>query len=724
MADTDSLDHLFSLLKLDGDQDSSHSLSSALSEHKDTEAQFWKLLPENPVKFLHKLEKVDPDLKEFVDLILKINDRCVVSVYKGVFTACSKQLAAIARSSSTAKDKNSGARYLAVILRFISRSCVELSEADINTLVPIVSLYLDRRLNRQEIISPSVIIISKCLISNAAATIDDLTEVIDSLVTQDTLDTLILAFSIVTVVFNMDSEAGRQLFSLDQLQSQQFSRRHFLSEELVTAALESLSSACVDKQSRALVASNFESVVKSALDSQKLSVKLLSASILVKTKATSETNDKEDFKLLLQLSDIFEQSVASHQAGDSLDEDFYGVALEGLAYTSLMNDVKELIIKNDALLKNLAQTLEKDISNPPLIYSALTILNNLTLYAPRLSEEQQKLSDLKNYAGNSSLANKAREPDSHVASRCKRVLDLGISTILSKVGHQLTATSKATVASLFRNLVTEKAHRQVFAKEGGLALIIYFCLPSEKGKGLDKKAACIAGSALAKTLISINPSIALSSKISILVTVPILLDQLNNEYSDLPLLDSFEALLALTNVAAIDEKCRDSIMIKGWTTIENLWSSNNHMIQRASVELICNLAWSPYCAEKFLDGSKQANSRLEMLSIFTDVESADTQRAAAGALALLAEWDPAAAVMSRNTKLLDKLVKILNESKDESFVLRAASALSSIISGEDSDVDQVRHAGAKEALSKLIAQPHSEEPEINSVAQECLEALS
>jgi hypothetical protein len=65
----------------------------------------------------------------------------------------------------------------------------------------------------------------------------------------------------------------------------------------------------------------------------------------------------------------------------------------------------------------------------------------------------------------------------------------------------------------------------------------------------------------------------------------------DDSISDQPrdLLPTFEALLALTNLASTKTPSRRHHHPLAWPTIEDLLLSNNTLIQRASIELVCNL---------------------------------------------------------------------------------------------------------------------------------------
>lgn len=162
------------------------------------------------------------------------------------------------------------------------------------------------------------------------------------------------------------------------------------------------------------------------------------------------------------------------------------------------------------------------------------------------------------------------------------------------------------------------------------------------------------------------------------------------------LLPTFEALLALTNLASTEEDTvRESLIRSSWQKIEDLLLSQNTLIQRASVECICNLMASPSGVAKFADGSPPAKNRLHILLALADVEDLATRRAAGGALAMLTEWDRAAEAVllkERGAKILVDLCK----DEDEGIRHRGVICLLNLVSVPDSGVK----ARAMEAITK------------------------
>ncbi|CAN6627363.1 hypothetical protein TRVA0_011S01332 [Trichomonascus vanleenenianus] len=615
---------------------------------------------------------------------------------------------------------DSGSSGFTVVIKYIT-SVTALSRDTCERIVTISCLYLDPKAKST---SQAVIAIARCIELNAEAAQVALVSTVESLIIEDSKQSLVNAFAVISTLFHLNPDMGRAVFSIEPIQKKQFNEALFVSEQVVVAALEALSSACVDKESRAAVAANFGSIVGDTLNVDKPSVKLLAASILVKTKATEATTKKaENTKEIAELSEIFESFIANY---DSKCEEnmgkYYTVALEGLAYTSLITEVKKRVISRPSIITNLVDILKSHIEKSPWVYCAVVVLANVTEYAPKLTPEQAKMRELKGYAGKSGVDNVVLEDDKVVAARNKTVLDTGVTGMISQNAPRFTQSSRRTVAILLRNLAVEKAHRATIAQQGGLAVLLYLIVQSSSADTkftLDAVSQTITASAMAKILISVDPAIALSGKISPLATIPPLIEQLSAESSEVPLLDIFEALLALTNLAAVDDSCRDKIIREGFTRIDTLLTNANQLVQRASVELVCNLAMSPLCAEKFLDGSGPARSRLEIVSLLTDVDDRPTRLAAAGALAVLSEWGKVAAEeMVKVDRLWQKVFQLLEES-DRELLLRAVVVIQNVIEGGQTDA--LKTKGTADALGRLVRS--CRDSEVVSIAMDSYKKL-
>lgn len=403
------------------------------------------------------------------------------------------------------------------------------------------------------------------------------------------------------------------------------------SHTLETAALELLSAACVDKPCREAIERYCSHWLKNLSEEREGTHKALAALILAKISADSG----ED------ITSKLEQLVLA-------DDPEADQAIEGLAYTSLQPKLKKEIVSNSELIKRLIKSLN---ARPVATFGCLTVFANLTVYRPSKSEEQKKLSQLKAYANSEQPATEdPLDDDEHVTKRCRIVLDANIVTALVTCCKQTASpTNVALIVRILVALAREQKHRPPMAQQGAIKLLLQIkerLSKTDKATTSTSTVERTASHALARLLISVNPSHVFSATLPASSAVSALAPLLSqdNDTETRNLLPIFEALLALTNLASLpDPSILDLELRLIWSELEDhLLFSPNTLVQRASVELVCNLMASAACVAKFVgDGSKREASRMQILLALADFEDMATRRAAGGALAMLTEWDEA-----------------------------------------------------------------------------------
>jgi hypothetical protein len=337
-----------------------------------------------------------------------------------------------------------------------------------------------------------------------------------------------------------------------------------------------------------------------------------------------------------------------------------------------------------------------------------------------LTEEQKKMSELKAYANSSKPGpDDPLDDDAHVTARCRKVLDAEVVPALVSCCKQTTPpTNVALVVSILLSLAREQKHRAKMAQQGAVKLLLQI---KERLAKTDKATAEVsliernAAHALARLLISVNPehifSGTLSASSAVSALAPLLKPDMDSEQRNL--LPAFEALLALTNLASMsDDSVRDLEIRLIWQELEDhLLLSSNTLVQRASVELVCNLMASPNCVTKFVgDGSKREATRMQILLALADVEDLATRRAAGGALAMLTEWDAAvSAILNQQSDTGPRGIKVLltmcadesDEVKHRGFVCLANVANAPGDLGKLS-IEKIKQEGGLQTLQEAL----------------------
>lgn len=402
-------------------------------------------------------------------------------------------------------------------------------------------------------------------------------------------------------------------------------------------------------------------------------------------------------------------------------------SIEGLAYASLQPRVKENIVGNRPLLKKLVKTLTDAQPRSPTTYGALSIFVNLTRYRPALSDEQEKMSQLKAYADAEGrlAAPDPLDDNEHVSARCRAVFDVSLAPVLVTHSKNGSPASVSLIVSIIHSIAVTKSHRGQLAQQGAVKLLLaaWATIPDT-----NEVARRTTAQALARILISTNPALVFGGNgakpvgAAIRPLVSIVPPDPAAETRDL--LPTFEALMALTNLASLDYDTRPTIFRTAWPHIEEQLLSSNHLVSRAAAELVCNLTQAPEGVALYADGSPQARSRLHVLLALADAEDQGTRSAAGGALASLTGYEPVVRAIIQRERV-EVLLAMCND-PDEGLRHRGVVCVYNMVvaDGETGELtrNKAKDHGGIEALKECLKQ--SRRPEVLQVAAEALKALS
>ncbi|KAL8871049.1 MAG: hypothetical protein Q9174_003044 [Haloplaca sp. 1 TL-2023] len=461
---------------------------------------------------------------------------------------------------------------------------------------------------------------------------------------------IVLAFSVAAAVFPIVPTMAASLFLTEGFVPSlvPLLDKRNKSDKVEQAALQMLSAACVDSACREAIKKHclqwLKHVMNDGKDDRPAVAAVVLAKVLDPTAPKKDTGGKgeENTNGINELVPMFKKLLADQRATSKQS------SIEGLAYSSIRPPVKEELANDHEFLTRVMETLRASQPSSTTAFGALTILDHLTRYLPVLSEEQKRMTQLKAYANASKAAAQPNplDEDAAVSKRCQAVVHAGaVSTFVAVNGH-LSSASTALVISILLSLCQNKGLRGTIAQQGGARLLLLNYTSITGTSDADKNARRTAAHALARILISIDPALVFPPSGSPPLTSTIrpflsLITENQGDISDGPrnLLPSFEALLALTNIASVSPEIPETIVRQALPTIEELLLSNNVLIQRASTELVCNLMTSPAGIEAFADESNAADRRLHILIAMADVEDMATRKAAGGALASLTSFD-------------------------------------------------------------------------------------
>lgn len=542
----------------------------------------------------------------------------------------------------------------------ILQSCGDPSEAsDVKTAAVIILTSILNSQAMSEKVENGSTLLTK--VSNIAATC--FKQCFDSGRAADKIN----AFSTLTVLFQANLSVGANIFNQPALLEDIMDTIEFEKTEVQLAFADALAQACSDSHCRKNILTHCSDWLAAAASSRSHKDTNLQIFASIALTKLNNANDKATDSMGLdasatkggvdqlanamrehsisneQLSNTFMAAIKNVNASDSQ----ILVATEGLAYNSMQARVKDALVKDGDILDELFKLAKDKTRSGAILFGVATILANVTGYLPVLTEEQKQIKKLRNLANakgagkndqkESEESEDPRDRDEAVNQRIGKLVDKGIVPALIALARSSSENIQAAISQTFLNIITPQKTRGTIVQQGGAKCLLRIV-------GIQQKATFVkfASQALAKLAITMDPRIAFPGQSAHELVKP-MLQLCQDDFS----LRNFEALMALTNLASMDENIRARIYVdKGMPIIEGLQFSDNKMIRRAATELLCNMMFLGPVFESYSDPKQSgAQAKIKLLLALSDVEDFETRRAASGALAILANSPDACSMM-------------------------------------------------------------------------------
>ncbi|XP_028306501.1 protein unc-45 homolog A [Gouania willdenowi] len=397
---------------------------------------------------------------------------------------------------------------------------------------------------------------------------------------------------------------------------------------------------------------------------------------------------------------------------DSLPPTSRRWSVEGLAYLTFDADVKEDLVEDkealDAMFK-LAKSEDKTV----LFAVGSTLVNCTNSYDVEKPDPQ--MVELAKYAKQHIPEDHPKDAPSYVEKRLMKLLEAGVVSALVCMVKQespaLTEACRESIARVFLALVERQEDRgTVVAQGGGKALIP---LTSDNNTSVGKTK---AAQALAKITITSNPEIAFPGERIYEVVRP-LISLLSLECT---LLQNFEALMGLTNLAGISERLRQKIIKeKAVPKIEGYMFEEHELVRASATECMCNMISSTEVQKLYL---ATGNDRLKLLVLYSGEEDERLRKAAAGTLAMLTAEQPelCARIPGTTTHWLEILqALLLSEIPDLRH--RGVVIVQNMMQAEKSLAEKLMESEVLEILSVLAKGGEGAPKSISNIAQNCLD---
>ncbi|XP_072934544.1 protein unc-45 homolog B [Epargyreus clarus] len=388
------------------------------------------------------------------------------------------------------------------------------------------------------------------------------------------------------------------------------------------------------------------------------------------------------------------------------EKDMRKWAAEGLSYLTLDADVKEKLVDDKAAIQALIELAKT--GDQSCLYGVVTTLVNLC-NAYEKQEVMPEMVELAKFAKHHIPEQHELDDPDFVNKRLTILCKAGVTSGLVALSKTDSHNSRELIARVFNAICSLQELRGVVVQQGGAKVLIPMAL---EGTNNGKKQ---AAQALARIGITINPEVAFPGQRNLEVVRPLLALL----HPDCSALENFEALMALCNLAGMNETTRNRILKEGGLSkIEHYLYEDHMMLSRAAIQCICNLLQS----EDVIKTYEGNNDKTKYVYLLCQEEDVDTVMAAAGALCILTS---ASKVCCR--KLLDleswlESLRCLLANPVKEIQYRGVYMLYNIISGDQDIAAKIFETDVMEILMALTRLPNPEEARTKEYAQKCLDA--
>jgi len=586
------------------------------------------------------------------------------------------------------------------------------SNLPFKVLLPLLSTLQPESVRSRSIVLLSTLISKEDATSPTLSTLQSqLADFVTAKLSLSTPNDYVTAFSVLAAVFTIKTEVGAHVFLQEGFLEEAVEEPLELDDnhQVVKSLLELLSAAAVDKNCRTRILKVAQSFLEDSTQGENTEIRALAGSVLAKLSSASTQPPAVGVDLLKIFKDAY----------NAKNQTALLSSIEGLAFSSTSPQTKDQLIKDAFFLSSLLTLLKSPNQPHPLVYGCLSILVNLTSYKPPLNEEQKRINEIRRLAKETDVHTVDElDKDVHVTARCKVLLTMGVVPAINAMALNSSPACIVAIAHVLLSMATAAAHRGILAHQGVVKLIL-----SLLSKQVDSETEISLSHALAKILISVNPSLIFSSRTPITTPIQPLTSLLANDSlpNELP---RFEALLALTNLASADDTARTFIVEKSWPLIETLLLNDNALVQRASTELVCNLVVSQKGAEKFIPGQKNpsAVSRLHLVLALADVEDVNTRRAAGGALAMLTDFEEVCEALGEVERAVERAVRMVGDA-DEDCAFRGVVCVRNLVVNGGRDMkEKFKESDVVKKLYEYMRKSKNEK--IKGLCQETITLLA
>jgi len=370
------------------------------------------------------------------------------------------------------------------------------------------------------------------------------------------------------------------------------------------------------------------------------------------------------------------------------DSDLRKWAAEGLSFLTLDAAVKEKLVEDEPALRALIDLGKTGAQN--VMYGVLATLVNITNSYDKQEIDPQML-ELAKFAKHHIPEEHELDDEDFADKRIWAVAKMGVTSALVSLSKTESHNMRELIARILNAICKHAELRGLVVQQGGSKALIPLAL-----EGTDKGTRC-AASALSRIGITQDPAIAFPGQRSCDVIRPIAL-LLDPECEGL---ENFESLMALGNLASLNESTRKRILNDSncIQAIENYMFEDHELIRRAAVQCWTNLCVSDIQVKR-CEGD---NDKVKYCVLLCgDDLDQNVVKAASGALAMLTSVSNKICKKIFDSKQWNDCLLNLLASTDVEICLRGCVIVQNMVASSKDTAEKVLETQIMEVLQALV----------------------
>lgn len=370
------------------------------------------------------------------------------------------------------------------------------------------------------------------------------------------------------------------------------------------------------------------------------------------------------------------------------DFDLRRWAAEGLSFLTMDAEVKEKLVEDEAAIRALIELGKTGAQN--VAYGVVATLVNITNSYDKQEIDPQMV-ELAKFAKHHIPEEHELDDEDFADKRVDTLGRLGVTSALVSLSKTESHNLRELIARVLNALCKNADLRGIVVQQGGSKALITL---TQNGTETGKRC---AASALARIGITQDPAIAFPGGRSsdVIRPVSLLLD------TECDALQNFEALMALGNIASLNETTRKRMITEPncVCAIENYMFEEHELIRRAAVQCWTNLCLSPLQVKRCEGDNDKVKYCVLLCGDDLDI---NVVKAASGGLAMLTSNSEKVCRKIFDAKQWNECMLNLLANEDVEICLRGCVIINNMVNVDKKTAEKVFETQVMEVLQALI----------------------